>query len=189
MSAPIVLFDACILYPASLRDVMMYLAGAGLFQAKWTDRIHDEWISNLLEHQPEIHPEKLERTRRKMNEAVLEPLVIEFEPLIDTLHLPDPNDRHVLAAAIHVGASFIITNNIRDFPGDILAHWGIEAITPDKFIVQLINENAGAVLAVVKRHRVRLKNPPKTAEEHLATLEKQGLRRTVAFLRKHVMDI
>ena len=99
MSLPIVLFDACVLYPASLRDVMMYLAGSGLFQAKWTDQIHDEWISNLLEKQPDIGSERLARTRRKMNSAVLDSLVVGYEPLIDTLHLPDMNDRHVLAAS------------------------------------------------------------------------------------------
>ena len=189
MSLPIVLFDACILYPASLRDVVMYLAGSGLFQAKWTEKIHDEWISNLLEKQPEIVPERLTRTRHKMNSAVLDSLVIGYETLIDTLHLPDQNDRHVLAAAIHAGASLIVTNNIRDFPDDILTPYGIKAVTPDEFLVRLIYENAEAVLATIKRQREQLKNPPKTVKEHLETLEKQGLTKTVAFLREHRADI
>ena len=185
MSVPIVLFDACILYPASLRDVMMYLAGSGLFYAKWTDRIHDEWISNLLEKQPKISPERLARTRRKMDNAVLDSLVTGYEPLIDTLHLPDQNDRHVLAAAIHAGASLIVTNNIRDFPDGVLAPYGIKAITPDDFLVRLAYEDAGAVLATIKRQREHLNNPPKTVEEHLATLEQQRLPKIVAFLRQH----
>jgi len=185
MSHPIVLFDACILYPASLRDVLMYLAGSGLFQAKWSDRIHDEWISNLLEHQPEIRPERLERTRRKMNNAVLDALVVGYEPLIDTLQLPDPDDRHVLAAAIHAGVSFIITNNVRDFPDDVLASLKIEAMTPDEFLVRLIDENIDVVLTTIRRQREHLKNPPKTVDEHLATLEQQGLSKTVTILRKH----
>ena len=189
MSHSVVLFDACILYPASLRDVLMYLAGSGLFQAKWTDRIHDEWISNLLENQPEISPERLERTRRKMNDSVLDSLVTGYEPLIDTLQLPDPNDRHVLAAAIHAGAGSVITNNIRDFPTAVLATYGIEAITPDEFLVRLIDENPGAVLATIKRQREHLKNPPRTVDEHLETLEKQNLRKTVAFLREHKTEI
>jgi len=189
MSIHVVLFDACVLYPASLRDVLMYLAGSGLFQAKWTDRIHDEWITNLLKNQPEISPEQLAITRRKMDNAVLDSLVIGYEPLIDTLQLPDPNDRHVLAAAIRAEADLIVTNNLRDFPNNILAPYGIEAITPDEFLIRLIDENAEAVLSTIKRQREHLKNPPKTVEEHLATLEKQGLPQTVAFLREHESDI
>ena len=185
MSHSVVLFDACILYPASLRDVMMYLAGSGLFQAKWTDKIHEEWISNLLEDQPEITPAQLARTRNKMDNVVLDALVTGYEPLIDTLSLPDKDDRHVLAAAIHAGASYIVTNNIRDFPNSILAQHGVEALTADKFIIRLIEENAGAVLAAVKRQRERLKNPPKTVNEHLETLKKQRLPQTVAFLELH----
>ena len=185
----VVLFDACILYPASLRDVMMYLAGSGLFQAKWTDRIHDEWVSSLLKNQPEINPERLLRTRRKMDNAVLDALITGYEPLIDTLQLPDPNDRHVLAAAIHAKVSHIATCNIRDFPNDVLEPFGIEAIVPDDFLVRLINKNAGVVLAAIKRQREHLKNPPKTVEEHLETLATQGLHKTVAFLREHKNDI
>ena len=189
MSHSVVLFDACVLYPASLRDLLMYLAGTGLFQARWTDRIHDEWITNLLKHQPEINLERLARTRRKMNEAVLDSLITGYEMLIDTLQLPDANDRHVLAAAIHAGASHIITCNLRDFPNDVLAPFGIKAVSPDDFLVRLIDENAEVVLAAVKRQRTRLKNPPKTVEEYLATLEKQGLFKMVAFLQKHRDDI
>ena len=185
MSPPVVLFDACIFYPASLRDVMMYLAGTGLFRAKWTDKIHDEWISNLLEDQPEISPERLARIRRKMDNAVLDALVVGYEPLINTVELPDPDDRHVLAAAIHAGATIIVTNNIRDFPADVLEPLGIKTLTPDEFLVRLIDEDAEDVLATIKRQRERLKNPPKTVDEHLATLEKQGLAKTVAILREH----
>jgi hypothetical protein len=189
MSHSVVLFDACVLYPASLRDLLMYLAGTGLFQARWTDRIHDEWITNLLKHQPEINLERLARTRRKMNEAVLDSLITGHEPLIDTLQLPDANDRHVLAAAIHAGASHIVTCNLRDFPSDVLAPFGIQAVSPDDFLARLIDENVEVVLAVVKRQRTQLKNPPKTVDEYLLTLEKQGLSKTVAFLQKHRNDI
>ena len=83
----------------------------------------------------------------------------------------------------------IVTNNIRDFPDDTLVPYGIKAVTPDEFLVRLIYENAEAVLATFKRQREQLKNPPKTVAEHLETLEKQGLVKTVTFLREHHADI
>lgn len=112
-----------------------------------------------------------------------------YEHLIESLHLPDQNDRHVLAAAIHAGASLIVTNNLRDFPNAALEPYGVKAISPDDFIMRLIGENAKAVLEMVRRQRERLKNPPKTVDEHLATLEKQRLPKTVAFLREHRDEI
>jgi len=47
------IFDACVLYPVPLRDLLMYLTGSDLFQARWTDEIHDEWMRNLLKNCPE----------------------------------------------------------------------------------------------------------------------------------------
>ncbi|MES9881867.1 MAG: PIN domain-containing protein [Sedimenticola sp.] len=117
-----VIFDACVLYPAPLRDFLLRLSTTGLFSAKWTDRIHDEWIRNLLESRPDLE-EKLSRTRELMNQAVPDSLVAGFESLIENLELPDADDRHVLAAAIRSGAQAIITFNLKDFPDDVLAQY------------------------------------------------------------------
>ena len=106
MTAPLIaVYDACVLYPAPLRDLLMHLALTGLFQAKWTDRIHEEWTRNLLEDRPELGREKLERVRRLMDAHAEDCLVTGYEGLIGPLSLPDPDDRHVLAAAIHAKAS------------------------------------------------------------------------------------
>ncbi len=94
------LYDACVLYPASLRDLLMHLALTDLFRARWTNAIHDEWIQALRETRPDLKPEQLERTRQLMNAHVRDCLVTGFEGLIPALTLPDPGDRHVLAAAI-----------------------------------------------------------------------------------------
>ncbi|PLY14480.1 MAG: hypothetical protein C0631_10780, partial [Sedimenticola sp.] len=94
-----VVFDACVLYPAPLRDFLLRLSMTGLFSAKWTDQIHDEWIRNVLKSRPELQ-DKLPRTRELMNTAVPDSLVTAYEPLIESLSLPDADDRHVLAAAI-----------------------------------------------------------------------------------------
>lgn len=93
-------YDACVLYPAPLRDLLLRLALTDLFRARWTDRIHEEWIRSVLENRPDLKPEQLERTRQLMNQAVPDCLVTGYEGLIDQLELPDPDDRHILAAAI-----------------------------------------------------------------------------------------
>jgi len=115
------LYDACVPYPAPLRDLLMHLAMTDLPAARWTDRIHDQWIGALMIKRPDLTREQLQRTRDLMNAHVYDSLVTEYEGLIGSLDLPDPNDRHVLAAAIHCGASVIVTYNLDDFPAEHLA--------------------------------------------------------------------
>ena len=124
-----------------------------------------------------------------MNEHAEGSLITGYAHLIPTLRLPDPNDRHVLAVAIHAKASLIVTYNLRDFPSDVLASYNIEAVSPDDFVFSLLRNNAEEILYAVKLHRESLKCPPKTIDEYLATLEKQKLPKTVAILREHEADI
>lgn len=178
------IYDACVLYPAPLRDLLMHLALSELFRAKWTNAIHDEWIRSLLKDRPDLTRGQLERTRALMNVHVRDCLVTNYEDLIPSLVLPDPDDRHVLAAAIQGRADAIVTFNLADFPADALARYNIEARHPDDFIVRLLDLAPGTVCAVVKRLRENLHNPPKSADELLATFESQGLPQTVARLRQ-----
>ncbi len=117
----------------------MWLALTDLFKARWTDEIHDEWIRNVLENRPDLTLSQLTRTKNLMNANVRDCLVTGYESLIPTLELPDPGDRHVLAAAIRVGADFIVTFNLKDFPEEALAPYGVEAIHPDEFSLYLID--------------------------------------------------
>jgi hypothetical protein len=64
------LYDACVLYPAPLRDLLMHLAPTDLFRAKWIDQIHQEWIRSVLASRPDMKREQLERTRDLMNSHV-----------------------------------------------------------------------------------------------------------------------
>ena len=93
-----VVYDACVLYPAPLRDFLLELAMTQLFRAKWTDEIHDEWIRNVLKNRPDLTPEQLARTRALMDAAVMDCLVDGYQALVPALALPDEDDRHVLAA-------------------------------------------------------------------------------------------
>lgn len=178
------IFDACVLYPAPLRDLLMHLALMDLFRAKWTEAIHAEWIRSVLKNRPDLTREQLERTRQLMDAHVRDCLVADYEDIIPVLTLPDPDDRHVLAAAICCGADVIVTFNLDDFPPDILRKWGIEAQHPDDFINHLLDLAPHLVCAAAKRQRANLKNPPKSVDDFLAALERQGLAQTVAGLRR-----
>lgn len=179
-----VIYDACVLYPAPLRDLLMHLAMTNLFKAKWSNQIHDEWMRNVLVNRPDLTRKQLERTKDLMNAHALDCLVLGHEKLIPKLSLPDVDDRHVLAAAIHSSASIILTFNLRDFPKKILSKYDLEAQHPDDFICNLIDADADKICAAIHRLRSRLKNPPLDAEAYLLSLERQSLPKTVRRLRQ-----
>jgi len=115
-----VIYDVCVLYPAPLRDFLMRLALTELYRARCTDMIHDEWTRNVLKQRPDLKTEDLERTRSLMNAHVRDSLVTGFEYLIPAVELPDAEDCHVLAVAIHGNAGpggNSQTQQRRHFPG------------------------------------------------------------------------
>lgn len=180
------LFDACVLYPAPVRDIIIRLAIADFYRAKWTNRIHDEWISSLLSNRPDLDRKKLENTRLLINESVEDSVVEEYESLTDTLSLPDPNDRHILAAAVKAQAQIIVTYNLKDFPAGILAKFGIEAQHPDDFFLNQSDLQQGPFLSSIKRIRESLKKPLKTPVEYLDLLRKHSLAKTAAHLESFI---
>jgi len=176
-------YDACVLYPAPLRDFLIELASRQLFRAKWSDAIHDEWIRSVLARRSDITAAQLVRTRMLMNAAVMDCLVEGYEELVPSLTLPDPDDRHVLAAAIHCGADAIVTFNLRDFPAPEAGRYDIEILHPDEFLHHQFGLSQSAVILSAHACRQRLRNPPTTAQDYLDTLAAQGLPKTVAELR------
>jgi predicted nucleic acid-binding protein len=180
-----VIFDACVLYPAPLRDLLMHLALTDLFKARWTDEIHKEWINALLRRK-QYDRKVLERTRDLMDASVRDAKVVGYEWLIESLDLPDPNDRHVLAAAIKAGANAIVTTNLKDFPSCELSKYDVEAIHPDDFIYYQIDLAPAITCGAIKRQRQSLKTPPKTVDEFLSILQKQQLPQTVSTLKNYI---
>jgi hypothetical protein len=175
MSAVAAIFDACVLYPAPLRDFLVRLAVNGACRALWSDAIHDEWTRNVLADRPTVTAESLARCRRLMEEHLPSALVAGYDELIPSLTLPDPDDRHVLAAASHGAARFIVTINLRDFPDSVLVGHGIEAIHPDEFVGLLLDELPDLVRLAAGQQRAALRHPPKSVEQFLAMLTKCGL--------------
>ena len=186
MSGLTAFYDAIVLYPSELRNLPMHLALTGLFRAKWSAAVHEEWIRALLRRRPDLSREKLERTRMLMDLHATGALVTGYEDLIEGLRLPDPDDRHVLAAAIRGRAGVIVTANLRDFPASILGRFGIEPQSPDRFILRLLGLAPGLVAQAARDHRESLRNPPKTIEQYLDALAAQGLTQTVSVLREYM---
>jgi hypothetical protein len=119
-----------------------------------------------------------------MNANVRDCLVTGYDPLISGLSLPDPDDRHVLAAVIQAGAGVIVTFNLADFPTEVLAENGIEAMHPDDFVTSQLDLAPHVVCKAAKRQRESLRNPPKTVDEYLEAMERQGLAQFAAALRQ-----
>ena len=172
----VAVLDACILYPPSLRDLLMRVASVGVYEPRLTDDIHDEWIRNVLKNNPEVTPAQLARTRRLMNQISAECLVSGYAARIPSINLPDPNDRHVLAAAIASGATLIVTFNLSDFPSSVLQSHGVRSVHPDRFLSALFDADSELFLSAVHQHRTSLRSPPKTAGEYLQTLRVNGLK-------------
>ena len=190
MASFTVIYDACLLYPASVRDLVVELARTGLFRAKWTTRIHAEWINAVIRDRPDLDRSRLERAAELMDRAIPDSLVAGFEQLETGLAaLPDSDDRHVLAAAIHCGAQEIVTFNLRDFPEAVLHPYGIRAIHPDVFVEHLLDLNLEAGCEAVRRIRRRLVNPPVTAQQILEGYESNGLAVSASILRARVNSL
>ena len=185
MEPLVAVYDACVLYPAFLRDFLVRLAihgrGQGALRAKWTGRIHREWIGAVLRQRPELR-DSLRRTRRLMDQHVRGCRVRGYERWEQRLTLPDQDDRHVLAAAIACAADVIVTFNIADFPPALLSPFRITALDPDTLAGQLLDP--GVVEATAADHRASLTRPALSADEYLAALVRNRLPGTAAALNR-----
>ncbi|MDT8886174.1 PIN domain-containing protein [Aquirufa regiilacus] len=175
--------DACVIYPAPLRDLLLSLADVGLFKPFWSAKINEEWIRNLLIKRPELSLPKLALTIEAMNKAFPDANVSSDANIISSVSLPDQDDIHVLATAISSDSSYIITFNLKDFPNDQLRQFYIEAINPDSFILNLFREQEALANFALENQIKRLKHPPLSKTEVLAIFEKLGLIQTSHYIK------
>ena len=171
----IAVLDACVLYPAPIRDLLLNLADFDLYSQKWTDKIQEEWTRNLLLNRPELTPFQLQKTTDAMNMAFPDSIVKNYESIIPAVNLPDSGDCHVLAAAIRCSAEVIVTANIKDFPKEYLSQFDVEAQHPDSFISNLIDLNSEKAFKAFQQQVSNLKKPPLTDVQVLENLKKVGL--------------
>lgn len=176
-----IVLDANVLFSARLRDLWMELGSTGLVQLHWTDRIEAEWIEAILRSRPELE-NHLRRTAALMRKFMPGAAISDIEGNEAELLLPDPNDRHVLAAAITCGASSIATFNLKDFPADIVMGHGVAARTPDDIFLEIAAADPEGFLSAVAAVRSRLKAPPVPADNYVAGLARAGCPKIAAML-------
>jgi predicted nucleic acid-binding protein len=177
--------DACVLYPAPVRDILLSLAAEALFKPRWSEIIQDEWQRNLLKNRIDLKKEQLNQTIKAMNLAFPDANVEDFENIISSVNLPDKDDRHVVACAIKCNADLIITFNLKDFPKNELSKYDVEIATPDKLSSNLIDINPGLACRAFNKMVNRLRKPNKTKLEVLATLKSCGLQGSVEKLKNN----
>lgn len=174
------LCDANVIYKNLLRDLLVRLALAGLFSPRWTAQIHEEWIRNLLEHRPDLQRSGLERTRDLMNAALPDAQIAVTGNC--SVILPDPDDLHVLNAALSCQANYLLTFNLNDFPTTLLPE-PLRVIHPDAFLQQLFLQCPNVVMDTLHALRADLKKPPMSAEELLPALLRAEVPEFAAQLR------
>jgi len=179
--------DACVLFSRLQRDVLLSLAHADLYTARWTQEIEHEWASSLVEKYPDA-ADKIPRLVEHMREAIPDCLIVDYAPLIASIQLPDERDRHVLAAAIRGNADAIVSLNTKDFPASVLATFDIEIQTPDQFVLNQIMLNPPKALMAIKKMRERWERPSMLAADMVDLFEKRQLPQTAAHLRD-VLDL
>ncbi len=179
--------DACVLFSRLQRDVLLSLAHADLYTARWTQEIENEWTSSLVKRYPNA-ADKIPFVVDQMREAIPDCLIVDYELFIPSLQLPDENDRHVLAAAIRGNADAIVSLNTKDFPADILSKFDIEIQTPDQFVLNQIMLHPPRALTAIKKMRDRWERPSMSASDMVDLFEKRQLPQTAAHLRD-VLDL
>ncbi len=183
-AAPLVVVcDANVLYSIVMTDLILSLGSAELVYPRWTNRIHDEWSRNLAADRPDLDPAKIERRRKQMDAAIDDCLIEGYEHRMPGLTLPDKDDVHVLAAAIHGGAQIILTYNQRHFPKKALAPFGLTAPHPDDFLTALLERRTVEVVSVIEEMRARKTKPALSWEEMLRKIANQRLPKFSAKLR------
>lgn len=178
----IAILDACVLYPAHLRDYLLYLAQQKVYKPRWSDLINNEWIRSILKNRRDLTEDSFDRLRFMMNDAFPRANVKGFEHLTKSLNLPDPDDAHVLAAAIHCNADCIVTFNLKDFPSKELAKYEIKALHPDDFIKTFIRKYPVKATTAFLNQVENLNNPPITAVEILNKFKYTDLKNTADLL-------
>lgn len=170
--------DACVLHPVFVRGVLLWFAAERLYRPLWSADILDEWQRSLARKFPELAAEQIAQHRLVMETAFEDAMVTGHQPIAQGLTLPDPDDRHVLAAAIVGRADAIITANLRDFPDEQILPFNVEAIHPDDFIVNAIDLDTGKALAALRRHREALTKTTPNPADYLDRFERCGLIQT-----------
>jgi hypothetical protein len=184
----VAVFDACILYPFHLRNIVVQAATDQLVAARWTDEIHDEWVRNVAGARG-VPMAKLQRIRRFMNETLPAAMVTGYEEYVAAVNLPDPDDRHVAAAGIAAGATLIVTWNLRHFPVKELQRFGLRRATPDTFLSDLYDRVPDLMIGSLASARENLTRTHVSASDFIDILNRQRLVQLATRAQGHLRDL
>lgn len=153
--------DACVLVPHVLMDSLLSIAGEDLYQPLWSDVIIDETLRALKKLYPERNHSPFEARIATMESAYPHARVSGWRPLEQDIarYWPDPDDAHVVAAAIMGRAELIVTSNLKDFPSDLLEELGLHATSPDGFLLDLLDLNPELVMSALLKQAGRTNRP------------------------------
>lgn len=177
------LLDTCVLVPIATADLLLRLAEAGLYRPLWSARILEELSSALSVVHPDLASGGAQRRIAQMSSTFMDAQVDGWEPLTAQLRLPDPDDNHVLAAAIAGRADLIVTENLRDFPEGILARHGLEAQSLDEFLLNQLDLSRDITLQALTAQAGAARRPPLTLDQLLSHLASAGAHQFAAAAR------
>lgn len=167
--------DANVLHPAFLRGALLWFADARLLRPVWSKDVLIEWRRSVQRRHADMDDAKCDRLQAAFTSHFPDAEVSDYDAFINAITLPDPDDRHVLAAAIVGKCNGIITSNLRHFPTETVSKFGIEVIHPDQFIVNVIDLDENKAIGACKRHREAMGISKPTAEQYLERFEICGL--------------
>lgn len=174
-----VMIDANVIVSVWAFDVIMCLADARLLEVNWSEEI----LSEFVKTSERLHGKGLaEGVRQALEEDYSEAIVYNWERHIDEIVLPDPDDRHVVAAALKGGCDAIVTFNLKDFPQEELQSFGIRAVSPDDLMMELVHKAPVRVLMVVQGLIDSKRRPPRTYDQEIEGLRRCGLKRFAEWL-------
>lgn len=172
--------DTNVIYPIDVRDLLFWFASYDLFTPKWSKHIFSEW-ENVMKRKG-VPEDEIQKRLSKAQLAFPDALVDNYKQLINLLDLPDDKDRHVLAAAIKANANIIVTNNMKDFPKEYLATFGLTAKMADDFITDTIDLNTNIAVEAFRALVLNRTNPNLDEFEILDRFRKNGLNESANYL-------
>ncbi|WP_245907024.1 PIN domain-containing protein [Reichenbachiella versicolor] len=178
--------DANVLFPIVIRDYLLWLATYELYSPKWSKTLLDEFSSIFSKKKMDLTMEQIRKQIDWMNKACPDALVEKYETLIETVKLPDQDDRHVVAAALKCNANVIVTNNLKDFPTSYIESLGLNIIDPDTFIADMIDLSPDKCTDAFREMVLKKRKPPYDEIQYLEILRKNGLHQTADELSKYV---
>lgn len=172
--------DTNVIFPVIIRDLLFWFAHHDLYTPKWSENIFDEWVEVM--RRKGVEKSEAKKRVNIANQAFPDALVKNYHGLIETLHLPDPKDCHVLAAAIKTNANIIVTNNLKDFPEKYLDSFGLTAKNADDFLTDIIDLNPDKAITAFREMVLCKRNPAMDEFEVLENLRRNRLEDTANYL-------